>query len=86
MAKVRMYYTGTCPYCQRAERLLKKRGMKKMELINVAANKKLWADMKKETKRNTVSQIFIDDYHVGGFDDLADPEVPWTAQVNLCIC
>jgi glutaredoxin 3 len=27
--------------------------------------------MMKRSKRHTVPQIFIDDYHVGGFDDLA---------------
>ena len=72
MAQVRMYRTRSCPYCQRAERLLKKRGIKKMEVIDVAGDKKLWAAMEKKTKRNTVPQIYIDDYHVGGFDDLVD--------------
>jgi len=43
-----------------------------MQLIDVAANRKLWAVMKKETKRDTVPQIYIGDYHVGGFDDLAE--------------
>ena len=28
-------------------------------------------EMEKRTKRNTVPQIYIDDYHVGGFDDLS---------------
>lgn len=28
--------------------------------------------MENETRRNTVPQIFIDDYHVGGFDELAE--------------
>lgn len=72
MAQVRMYCTRSCPYCQRAERLLKKRGVKKIEMIDVARDKKLWAAMEKKTKRNTVPQIYIDDYHVGGFDDLSD--------------
>lgn len=72
MAVVRMYRTRSCPYCQRAERLLKKRGVKKIEIIDVAGDKKLWAAMEKKTRQNTVPQIFIDNYHVGGFDDLAD--------------
>ncbi len=72
MAKVRMYCTKSCPYCQRAERLLKKLGVKNIETIDVAGDKKLWKVMEKETRRNTVPQIFIDDYHVGGFDDLAE--------------
>jgi len=67
-----MYRTRSCPYCQRAERLLKKRGVKNIEMIDVAGNKKLWSAMEKKTRRNTVPQIYIGDVHVGGFDDLAD--------------
>jgi len=71
MNKVRIYRTRSCPYCRRAETLLKKRGVIKMEVIDVGANKKLWSAMEKESKRNTVPQIFIGGVHVGGFDDLA---------------
>ncbi len=71
MNKVRIYRTRSCPYCRRAETLLKKRGVKKMQVIDVAGNRKLWVAMEKETRRKTVPQIFIGDYHVGGFDDLA---------------
>ncbi len=71
MAKVRMYCTRSCPYCQRADRLLKKRGVKSMEVIDVGGDRSLWKAMEKETGRNTVPQIFIGDVHVGGFDDLS---------------
>jgi len=71
MNKVRIYRTHSCPYCRRAESLLKKRGVNKMQVIDVGRNKKLWSVMEKETRRNTVPQIFIGDYHVGGFDELA---------------
>jgi len=71
MSKVRMYRTRSCPYCVRAEKLLKKRGVKKMEVIDVGGNKKRWSAMEKETRRKTVPQIFIGDMHIGGFDDLA---------------
>ncbi len=43
-----------------------------MQLIDVGANRKLWSAMKKETRRDTVPQIYIGDYHVGGFDDLSE--------------
>ena len=72
MAHVRMYCTNSCPYCQRAERLLAKYGVKNYEKIDVGGDRKLWAAMEKETRRNTVPQIFIGDVHVGGFDDMAD--------------
>ncbi len=71
MAKVRMFCTKSCPYCQRAERLLKKRGVKHIDLIDIGGDRKLWAAMEKETGRNTVPQIYIGDVHVGGFDDLS---------------
>lgn len=70
MNKVRIYRTRSCPYCRRAENLLKKHGVKKMDVIDVGVNRKLWAVMEKESKRNTVPQIFIGHVHVGGFDDL----------------
>ncbi len=72
MAHVRMYCTRSCPYCQRAERLLAKHGVRNIEKIDVGGDRKLWAAMEKETRRNTVPQIFIGDVHVGGFDDMAD--------------
>ncbi|MDH5765672.1 MAG: glutaredoxin 3 [Gammaproteobacteria bacterium] len=70
MPKVVMYCTRSCPYCARAEKLLKKKGVK-IEIIDVGRDRQLWKEMEKLTKRNTVPQIFIDEYHVGGFDDLS---------------
>ena len=72
MAHVRMYCTRSCPFCTRAERLLKKRGVKKIEKIDVGGDRKLWKTMEKETRRNTVPQIYIGERHIGGFDDLAE--------------
>jgi len=71
MAKVLMYCTRSCPYCIRAEKLLKKKGAK-VESIDVGGDRSLWKKMEKLSKRNTVPQIFIDDVHVGGFDDLSE--------------
>jgi len=71
MSKVRIYRTHACPYCRRAENLLKKRGVKTMQVIDVGRNRKLWVAMEKETRRKTVPQIFIGDRHIGGYDDLA---------------
>ena len=71
MAHVRMYRTRSCPFCVKAERLLKKRGVKKIELVDVGTNRRLLKIMLQETKRNTVPQIFIGNYHVGGFDELS---------------
>ena len=71
MAKVLMYCTRSCPYCIRAEKLLKKKGAQ-VESIDVGGDRSLWKKMEKLSKRNTVPQIFIDDVHVGGFDDLSE--------------
>lgn len=70
MPKVVMYCTRSCPYCLRAEKLLKTKGVN-IEIIDIGRDRQLWKKMEKLTKRNTVPQIFIDDYHVGGFDDLS---------------
>lgn len=66
-----MYCTRSCPYCIRAERLLKKQGAK-IEKIDVGKTPNLWKKMQQLTKNNTVPQIFIDDLHIGGFDDLSE--------------
>ena len=71
MPEVVMYCTDTCPYCQRAEKLLTRKGVE-ITKINVEGNQAALREMIKRTGRNTVPQIFIGDHHVGGFDDLAE--------------
>lgn len=71
MAKVVMYSTAVCPYCQRAEMLLKQRGVTEIEKIRIDLDPAQQDLMIEKTGRRTVPQIFIGDRHVGGFDDLA---------------
>ena len=71
MAKVRVYGTLLCPYCFAAKRLLKQQGISFIE-IRVDKNPKIKQEMITKSGRFTVPQIFIDDYHVGGYDDLVD--------------
>ncbi|MBU6303859.1 MAG: glutaredoxin 3 [Betaproteobacteria bacterium] len=71
MAKVVMYSTAVCPYCQRAEMLLKQRGVTAIEKIRIDLDPAQRDQMMAKTGRKTVPQIFIGDRHVGGFDDLA---------------
>jgi len=52
-----------------AKRLLDKKGVK-YEEINVDAEAGLREEMMQKTQRRTVPQIYIGDYHVGGFDEL----------------
>lgn len=71
MPKVIMYSTAVCPYCQRAEMLLKQRGVGEIEKIRIDTDPAQRDAMIAKTGRRTVPQIFIGDRHIGGFDDLA---------------
>jgi glutaredoxin 3 len=66
-----MYSTAVCPYCQRAEALLRARGVADIEKIRVDLEPQRRDEMITATGRRTVPQIFIGTTHVGGFDDLA---------------
>lgn len=71
MATVTMYSTAVCPYCVRAEMLLKQRGVKEINKIRIDLDPSQRAIMMERTGRRTVPQIYIGDTHVGGYDDLA---------------
>ena len=71
MAKVTMYSTGVCPYCQMAERLLKAKGVAAIDKIRVDLEPERRVEMMEKTGRRTVPQIYVGETHVGGYDDLA---------------
>jgi len=71
MAKVRMYGTGVCPFCQMAERLLRAKGVPVIDKIRVDLEPARRVEMMEKTGCRTVPQIYIGDTHVGGFDELA---------------
>ena len=71
MPHVVMYTTRICPYCVRAKRLLSLKGVDYEERL-IEGNRELIREMMERSNRRTVPQIFIDDYHVGGYDDLAE--------------
>ncbi len=70
MPPVLMYTTAVCPYCVRAESLLRARGVTEIEKIRVDLDPERRAEMMERTSRRTVPQIFIGEFHVGGCDDL----------------
>ena len=70
MAKVVMYSTGVCPYCQMAERLLMSKGVA-VEKVRIDLQPERRAEMMEKTGRRTVPQIYVGETHVGGYDDLA---------------
>ncbi len=70
MQKVVMYCTAVCPYCVRAEGLLKRKGVADIEKIRIDLDPAQRDLMMQRTQRRTVPQIYIGETHVGGFDDL----------------
>ena len=71
-AHVKMYSTAVCPYCLRAEALLKQaRRNRNRKSPHRPRSRSQRDQMIEITGRRTVPQIFIGDKHVGGFDDLA---------------
>lgn len=70
MARVRMYTTAVCPFCQMAERLLQGKGAE-IDKVRVDLDPAERTAMMEKTGRRTVPQIYIGDTHVGGYEDLA---------------
>lgn len=68
--RVLMYSTAVCPYCVRAEQLLRARGATEIEKVRVDLDPARREEMMEKTARRTVPQIYIGDTHVGGCDDL----------------
>lgn len=66
-----MYCTAVCPFCRRAEMLLKSRGAEEIEKIRVDLDPVQREEMVRSTGRRTVPQIYLGEVHVGGFDELA---------------
>lgn len=66
-----MYSTAVCPYCVRAEQLLRSKGVTDIEKIRVDLQPELRVIMMEKTGRRTVPQIYIDGGHIGGYDELA---------------
>ena len=69
-APVTMYCTAVCPYCVRAESLLRQRGVTELVKIRIDEDPAQRNVMIERTGRRTVPQIYIGERHVGGCDDL----------------
>ena len=70
MAKVLMYLTAACPFCQSAERLLAQKGVSDVERVRVDLEPERRAEMMQKSGRRTVPQLWIGERHIGGCDDL----------------
>jgi len=71
MPKITMYCTAVCPFCIHAERLLNSKGITEIEKIRIDLQPELRDPMIAKTGQRTVPQIYIDELHVGGYDELA---------------
>ncbi len=70
MAQVTMYSTQVCPFCLMAEKFLQKKGVNNLQKILIDQDPIQRENMMTRTGRRTVPQIYIDEFHVGGYDDL----------------
>ncbi|MGB5473483.1 MAG: glutaredoxin 3 [Gammaproteobacteria bacterium] len=71
MVDIRMYCTAFCPYCVRAEMLLKSKGVMDIDKIFIDNMPDGFQELSRLTGRRTVPQIYIGEQHIGGYDDLA---------------
>jgi glutaredoxin 3 len=69
MASVTIYTKPTCPYCLAAKALLRSKGVAFNE-ISIAGDNEATIALWQRSGRRTVPQIYIDQLHVGGSDDL----------------
>ena len=69
MKSILIYTAHHCGYCVMAKQLLASKGCTYHE-INVDEQAGMREEMMIKTKRRTVPQIYIGDFHVGGFDEL----------------
>jgi glutaredoxin 3 len=70
MATVELYTKATCGYCMMAKRMLDRKGVTYTEYPVGSDAPKFDEMVRRSDGGRTVPQIFINDMHVGGFDDL----------------
>ena len=70
MAKVEIYTGMMCGFCSAAKRLLKQKGVDFEEADTSFNSAKKQEMLSRANGSHTVPQIFIDDEHIGGCDDL----------------
>ena len=70
MSKIEIYTTTACPYCMRAMQLLSSKVVV-FEEIDVTLNSiKRQIMCRRANGRTSVPQIFVNNNHIGGCDDL----------------
>ena len=69
MKKTEIYFKDWCPYSHAALELLDAKGVE-YDAIDVTRDTDREQEMRNRTGRTSVPQIFIDEQHIGGFDDI----------------
>lgn len=69
MKKIEIYTKDYCTFCHRAKHLLIDKGVAFVE-YEISEDSAKAVQMQQRARRRTVPQIFIDDQHIGGCDDL----------------
>ena len=70
MKNIIMYTGPMCNFCDAAKRLFLRNNIK-YEEIDISSKEGLMDEMiKKSNGRRTIPQIFFDDHHVGGYQEL----------------
>jgi glutaredoxin 3 len=70
MAQVEIYTTMFCPYCSRARALLEHKGVTFTEIDIMEEPGRRDEMIRRAGGRTSVPQIFINDEHIGGCDDM----------------
>ena len=74
MKKILMYSGPMCNFCEAAKRLLDRNNLK-YEVIDISNGDGIRDEMiKKSNGKRTIPQIFFDDHHVGGYQELRELE------------
>ncbi|MBQ4874558.1 MAG: glutaredoxin 3 [Rickettsiaceae bacterium H1] len=74
MNKIIIYSNNNCRFCMTAKKLLESKGLNYTE-INIGTSEKLREEMMKKSRgKKTVPQIFVNDCHIGGYDDLKEAQ------------
>ena len=74
MKNITVYMGPRCNFCDAAKRLLNRNNIPYKE-INIAVEEGKREEMiSKSNGRRTIPQIFFNEYHVGGYEELSDLE------------
>ena len=70
MKKITIYTGPVCNYCDAAKRLLKRNNVSYSEINIAEVDGALDEMLKKANGKRTIPQIFFDDQHIGGYDEV----------------